>query len=282
MVDKAHKQTDKILKELENYLRIIYTKQYKETKKSILDIYNKIDFNKNMTPIERYNEATKYNRIEKIQDDFSKALAEVGRIAISKVNISMYDIYKTNYEYGINELVLLLSTYSNNPYEYVKIEHNTKTEVMKKVSSPFDAIAIDDIKYASSLRREIGSKIIQSIMRGDNALEFAKELKNTAELRLYDIVRIARTETTRFENVARLDAYSSLKNKGFQVYKEWVAVMNDNKTRDAHRKANGQQVPIDEPFDVGGEKLMYPGDPNGSAKNVIRCRCTMRGGIKRV
>ena len=68
MVDKAHKQTDKILQELEAYLKTIYTKQYKEIKQSLLDVYNKIDFTKDMTPIERYNEATKYDRIEKIQD----------------------------------------------------------------------------------------------------------------------------------------------------------------------------------------------------------------------
>ena len=26
-------------------------------------------------------------------------------------------------------------------------------------------------------------------------------------------------------------------------------------------------------FEVGGEELEYPGDPNGSPENVIQCRC---------
>jgi len=26
---------------------------------------------------------------------------------------------------------------------------------------------------------------------------------------------------------------------------------------------------------VGGERLMYPGDPSGSAENVINCRCAV-------
>jgi hypothetical protein len=34
-------------------------------------------------------------------------------------------------------------------------------------------------------------------------------------------------------------------------------------------------VPIDEPFIVSGEELMYPGDPSGSAGNVINCRCAI-------
>jgi hypothetical protein len=34
--------------------------------------------------------------------------------------------------------------------------------------------------------------------------------------------------------------------------------------------------PIDKPFDVGGEQLMYPGDPDGgSPGNTINCRCTV-------
>ena len=29
------------------------------------------------------------------------------------------------------------------------------------------------------------------------------------------------------------------------------------------------------PFNVGGELLMYPSDPKGSAANVINCRCVL-------
>ncbi len=32
---------------------------------------------------------------------------------------------------------------------------------------------------------------------------------------------------------------------------------------------------MDEAFDVGGEQLMYPGDPAGSAGNICNCRCTV-------
>jgi hypothetical protein len=40
-----------------------------------------------------------------------------------------------------------------------------------------------------------------------------------------------------------------------------------------HIAADGQVREVDEPFDIGGEKLMYPRDPNGSAKNTINCGC---------
>lgn len=40
-----------------------------------------------------------------------------------------------------------------------------------------------------------------------------------------------------------------------------------------HIIAHLQVREVDEPYDVGGEKLMYPRDPNGSAKNTINCGC---------
>lgn len=40
-----------------------------------------------------------------------------------------------------------------------------------------------------------------------------------------------------------------------------------------HVLADGQTRDVDKPYDVGGEKLMYPRDPNGSAKNTINCGC---------
>ena len=54
--------------------------------------------------------------------------------------------------------------------------------------------------------------------------------------------------------------------------KKWVALL-DEKTRAAHRAANGQKVTIDRAFRVAGEILRFPGDPNGSPSNIINCRC---------
>jgi hypothetical protein len=44
----------------------------------------------------------------------------------------------------------------------------------------------------------------------------------------------------------------------------------DGNTRDIHAMVDGDEVPFDRPFSNG---LMFPGDPSGSAENVINCRC---------
>lgn len=55
--------------------------------------------------------------------------------------------------------------------------------------------------------------------------------------------------------------------------KTWLS-SRDGKVRDTHAEADGQTVPVDQSYSVGGEPLMYPGDPSGSAAEVMNCRCT--------
>jgi Phage Mu protein F like protein len=61
---------------------------------------------------------------------------------------------------------------------------------------------------------------------------------------------------------------------GMVIGKKWRSA-NQERTRDAHRNADGQVVRVDEPFIVDGEQLLFPGDTSlgASASNVIQCRC---------
>ena len=85
----------------------------------------------------------------------------------------------------------------------------------------------------------------------------------------YRAERVARTEVIGTNNYATVEEYKENGGK----WKQWLATQ-DKLTRDDHAEADGQMVAIDEPFDVGGEQLEYPGDVAGSAANVCNCRCT--------
>jgi hypothetical protein len=51
-------------------------------------------------------------------------------------------------------------------------------------------------------------------------------------------------------------------------------ITKDKRTRDSHRVMEGQTVKYGEKFVTGlGNELAYPGDPDGPAEDVIRCRC---------
>lgn len=56
------------------------------------------------------------------------------------------------------------------------------------------------------------------------------------------------------------------------VVRQWNS-HRDSRTRDSHAAADGQRRFLDEPFDVGGERVMHPGA--GSAANAANCRCVL-------
>jgi hypothetical protein len=56
------------------------------------------------------------------------------------------------------------------------------------------------------------------------------------------------------------------------LFKRWDA-KEDSATRPGHARADGQTVPVNQPFIVSMEALMMPGDPAGKPSNVINCRC---------
>lgn len=94
----------------------------------------------------------------------------------------------------------------------------------------------------------------------------------------YRARRIARTETMSAMNAATLEGW---RQSEVVTGKEWVCAC-DERAREWHKKADKQQVALEEAFSVGGEKLMHPGDSShgASAKNVVCCRCTMKSVLK--
>lgn len=59
------------------------------------------------------------------------------------------------------------------------------------------------------------------------------------------------------------------------IDKTWLTEQDD-RVRAHHADAEGQRRPVDEPFIVNDQRLMFPGDTNDNATldNVIGCRCT--------
>lgn len=93
---------------------------------------------------------------------------------------------------------------------------------------------------------------------------------------------IARTEVLRAANYG---AMQGARKAGYKMQKRWISAQ-DFRTRRvprdefSHIEANGQIQEMDNPFLIprrsgGTEQLMQPGDPNGSAADVINCRCTV-------
>jgi uncharacterized protein with gpF-like domain len=98
-----------------------------------------------------------------------------------------------------------------------------------------------------------------------------------------EIERIGRFSEFRADTVARTEvgmAYGAGDNNGMVALgefgpaeKEWLGTF-DGRSRPWHAEASGQRRPMNQPFDVGGEQMMYAKQSGASARNVVNCRCT--------
>ena len=116
-----------------------------------------------------------------------------------------------------------------------------------------------------------------SVYDGDYTVkEMTAELKRGFGFSDHRAETIARTEVV---GAARSGQYHSDIQSGIVIGKKWRSALQE-RTREGHREADGQIVPIDEPFLVANkngklEQLLFPGDSsyNCSADNLINCRC---------
>lgn len=86
----------------------------------------------------------------------------------------------------------------------------------------------------------------------------------------------ARTEAIGALNAGRTEAFRAIAEAepDVQFEKLWLST-DDARTRETHEAADGQRVPLDSTFIVGGFELAFPGDPSGPPQEVIQCRCTL-------
>lgn len=125
------------------------------------------------------------------------------------------------------------------------------------------------VNYAK-LKKTITQEISRGIASGLPYSDIARNINNVSSSGLYNAKRIARTEGHRIQQTSSRDAQYAAKKKGCDVVKQWDASL-DGRTRDSHARVDGEIRELDEEFSNG---LMFPGDPSGSAAEVINCRCT--------
>lgn len=137
--------------------------------------------------------------------------------------------------------------------------------------------AFGGLRIAADIGRTTRNMIVSMIARGKSNGQSNDEIAKSIRSRVpqISVARssvISRTEVHNSSNYALLE---TAKETGVVTGKEWVSG-SDDRVRDGefdHLEADGQQVLLNEPFIVSGEELMFPGDPSGSAGNVINCRC---------
>ena len=121
------------------------------------------------------------------------------------------------------------------------------------------------------LKKKITGEISRGLSSGQMFSEISRNIASWARIPKNNAMRITRTEAHRIQCKATADAQHRAKEKGADVVKQWDSTL-DSKTRESHVAMDGEIAELDDTFSNG---LEYPGDPKGSAEEVINCRCAL-------
>lgn len=153
----------------------------------------------------------------------------------------------------------------NDPWEYPP---QAAKDYLARRSQPIQGTG-------ETVRAQLNTALQAGLDEGETTAELSARVRGVFNnLTDGEAKRIALTET----NMAYNDARHLAMTKAGIEYKAWLSSHGPN-VREAHALAEEQYIDapiaVDEPFEVGGEQLMFPGDDSlgASASNVINCQC---------
>lgn len=114
------------------------------------------------------------------------------------------------------------------------------------------------------------AQMAEGFEAGESMDQMAARLRRSAGLSSRSSVLVARTSVIESSNYGSI---AMARASGLQMEKEWIATP-DLRTRPTHLAADGQRVPLNEPFTVGGYAADFPADPSLPPSERYRCRCT--------
>jgi SPP1 gp7 family putative phage head morphogenesis protein len=129
--------------------------------------------------------------------------------------------------------------------------------------------------------QNVTSVIAKCVVTGMAIDEISESVKTVADKNKNSALVAAATFVLAAALAGRTDAHEYAQDIGIDMEKEWVATLDD-KTRDEHRDLDGQVVPLDEPFEIDGIKIMEPRDENAPGYMIYNCRCDLAYHVKGV
>ena len=227
----------------------IYNKRFNKEQKIFLKIIKKFFKGQKSRILETFDVGKSFKTKDIIDESFNLEL----EIELAKKYLLPY-LESVLVEAGV-------ATLNNANYDFNFI---LSTDILSTMDNRADL-------FATSINKTTFKQLKNQFRQSLEAEETLKQL----EKRIYDTygkiskgraLTIAKTEIQVANQTGIHEAY-----KQAQIpIKIWVAVMDSN-TRDTHAMIDGQERPMNTPFDNG---LMFPGDPSGSASEVVNCRCT--------
>lgn len=227
---------------------------FEEIEELISEIYLDED---NITQRKRLEYAID-NGLDEVMELFLEYTIHTNLQAIEIINTQLPSMYSINLDYITDLLDIPI--------------HNDSD--IKNLLDKYQFRTYDEATNRAHLHDEIRKEMEKMVKKGYGIDKMQKRMQQLFNKSKNSAIRIARTETTRIQNAGRFEAFEEAEKLGLDVKKQWVAT-KDNRTRDSHSYAHGVGGEIVELHEAFSNGLFYPGDPNGSLKEICNCRCTI-------
>lgn len=209
------------------------------------------------------------------QADYQKTLKKQVEAILEKLHADEYDtIHKyltDSYTDGYVGTMYAMGKGKKGIHVITPIDRNAAHKAIitdsKLKTELYAALGYDMDELKKSVRQEI----TRGIATSQTYEQIARNIASRTDLPLANANRIVRTEGHRIQQASADDARNAAKARGADVVKQWDASL-DGATRPVHRQLDGQIREVDEPFEAGGYKVMYPGK-FGRPEQDCNCRC---------
>jgi len=217
-------------------------------------------------------------KLKKAYDEFGgKAVKDTDRIIarvvfdLQKENNKIKVINKTFFEkaseLGIRQTLSEVAGLAGDGLdEAVK---RTKLSPIQRRAIQTSAHKISKVNATTQTR--VARQLRTGLEAGEGLNELTKRITDVLDGNRKRSQLIARTQTGGAVSTGR---HAGMQTAGVEL-KSWLSARDKN-VRPSHRAAETKYaagIPLGQFFEVGSDRLMYPGDPSGSAAEIANCRC---------
>lgn len=286
-MDYAYDQTERMLKNLEKKIAVLYSGAAAELQGKI-DAYfgNLIARDEHQRELMEAGQITKEQyqlwrlaqlgrgeRYIALQNEIAQRCNEANVTAVAYVNDATPGIYSLNYNYSAYTIEKVHGNVG-----FTLFNEQTVRRLFMDNPELFPAPRVDipaDLRWN---KQKLQRELVSGIMQGESIGKIADRFQSMTDMNRVSALRNARTAVTSAQNAGRQESYTRAKEMGIQQRKRWVAV-KDGRTRHSHGMLDGQTVDADDFFvSENGSKMLYPGDRDHGAdpSDIYNCRCGMR------
>lgn len=287
MSDYGSRKTDREIARLEKRIREVYAEAEKDLNEKIRSFYDKFNVKERIKREELANgkitqeEYSRWLSGQAFQselwnakrDQIVSTMHSANKLAIRMVNGKAADVFAFNSNYQAYQIEKGFGV----NFGFGLYDSTTVVNLLRNDPQILPKWKIDEKKDYIWNYKKVNNAITQGIIQGERLDQITDRLATELCAQNMNTMKtFARTGMTQAQNAGRFQRQMDAKKLGINLVKEWMATL-DGRTRDSHRHLDGEQIKVGDKWHPQkfSNGCRYPGDPEGPAREVYNCRCTL-------